>query len=176
MLLLIRHENYNSALALRRVLFETCLRGTWLARCATNQIIENGRKNNFKIDFPRRKDLQKAVAENVKATGLELEAIFYNRGSGFVHGGVYETAMYAMRTNRKVSEHLFRTVRLQLRNSTVRVLQICLDFDVHLLQSAVAGQRHGNSQVEELTSRTTLLQTIAQQYRSDLRTLSGTRA
>ena len=51
-LILIEKEKYNSALALRRVLFDTYLRGMWISWCAADEMIETARRSNFKLDFP----------------------------------------------------------------------------------------------------------------------------
>jgi len=176
-LILFEENKYNSAFALRRVLFDTYLRGMWISRCATNEMIESARKNNFnfkKKDFPEnRKELQKAVATTAQDSALDRESTMYSRASGFVHSGLYETAMYAIRNNPKVSEHLFRNARRTLRNITIRLLQLSLDFYVQMLRDATTSRPNGVLGIEELMSCTTSLQTIAKQYRLDLARIDG---
>ena len=174
-LILFEEKKYNSAFALRRVLFDTYLRGIWISRCATDETIEKARKSNFKkIDFPKtRKEIQQAIATTAQDSAVERESTMYSRASGFVHSGLYETAMYAISNNPKVSEHLVRNARRALRNTTLRLLHVSLDFHVQMLRDANTSPRKGVLDTEELMSRTTSLQTIAEQYRVDLAALDG---
>lgn len=168
-LILVEREKYNSALALRRVVFDTYLRGMWISRCATDEVIERARKNNFKLDFSKKRaDLQQALAANAGDSAVERESKFYKRGSGFIHSGLYETAMYAIRSNPKVAKHLVRSIRRALTNTTLRLLQMALNLHVQLLQSANSGGLCGGTPREDLMSRTTSLQRIADEYRSSL--------
>lgn len=167
-LILVEKENYNSALALRRVAFDTYLRGMWISWCATDQVIEQARKNNFKLKFPKkREDLQQGLATTARDSAVEREGKFYKRGSGFIHSGLYETAMYAIRNNPKVAKHLAQSIRRELANTTLRLLQMALNFHVQLLQSARVGGLSGGP-VQELMSRITSLRLLADEYRSSL--------
>ena len=46
--------------------------------------------------------------------------------------------MYAIRSNPKVTKHLARSIRRALTNSSLRLLQLALNFHVQLLRSARA--------------------------------------
>jgi hypothetical protein len=85
-ILLLENESYNSALALRRVLYDTFLRGMWISRCATEDVIERARQANFKLKFPKpRRNLEKALNESLNEQALNKESKFYSPGSGFIH-------------------------------------------------------------------------------------------
>jgi hypothetical protein len=118
-------------------------------------------------------EIQQAIATTAQDSAVERESTMYSRASGFVHSGLYETAMYAISNNPKVSEHLFRNARRALRNTTLRLLHVSLDFHVQMLRDANTSPRKGVLDTEELMSRTTSLQTIAEQYRVDLAALDG---
>jgi len=167
--LLLENESYNSALALRRVLFETFLRGLWIRHCATADVIERARKNNFKLNFDGHVKLQEDLIESAERQGLDKESKFYKLGCGFVHGGLYETAMYALPTHPKVSEHLSRTVRRELRYSTLRVLQIFLEHHLSLLEAIRDGKEHGTRSPDAVLAATSSIRNLAEQYRSEVR-------
>lgn len=170
MILLMRREQYNSALALRRVLYETYLRGLWISRCAPDEVIVAARKDNFEIpdELLKRKKLETELAES-KIGGLQVEAKFYRRGSGFVHGGLHEAAMYAIRSNPAVSRHMFATLQRQLRLSTLRLLHIFLEFHSDLVTAALQGERYGTVGIDQVMSRTDRLKTLAAEYRGVLK-------
>jgi hypothetical protein len=169
MILLFQHEQYNSALALRRVLYETYLRGMWISRYAPDEIIAAARQDNFK--FPEKfekQELQRTKLEkelsNTNAGGFDLESKFYRRGCGFVHGGLHETAIYAVRTNPRVAEHLFKTAHQELRRSTLRLIQVFLELHCNLMRAAVDAKPYGASSVDKLMARTDQLKVLAKQY------------
>jgi|GEM_PF-5031584 len=172
--LLAEREQYNSALALRRVLYETCLRGMWISRCASEKEIAAAREDNFQ--FPeqllRRKKLEKEL-DGVRGSRFQVESKWYPHGCGFVHGGLRETAMYAVRTNPSVSQHLFRTLERELQLSTVRLLQAFLEFHLGLMQAALEAKPHGTSGIGDLMSRTGKLKSLAEQYQGALKSLKA---
>ncbi len=168
--LLLENESYNSALALRRVLFETFLRGLWICHCATEYAIERARQKNFKLDFPKpRRRLLEALIESLDERALKKEDKFYELGCGFVHGGLHETAMYALRTHPKVSQHLSRTVRRELKYSTLRVLHIFLEYHLSLLKAIRDRREHGVGTPEAIVAATSSIQNLANQYTSEIR-------
>jgi hypothetical protein len=138
-------------------------------------MIDNARKNDSEMAFARdHKKLLKAFG-GTTLKGLDAEDKFYKRGSGFIHGGLKETAVYAVVNNPKVAAHLFRTLRLELKNSTLRSLQFCLQFHMRLMQAATKGERYGRSPVDDVMTRTTSLLAIAKQYHSEIATLAARR-
>jgi hypothetical protein len=168
-ILLFESGSYNSALALRRVLFETFLRGLWICHCATEDVIERARQNNFKFKFDGHVKLQEDLIESADRRGLDKESKFYKLGCGFVHGGLHETAMYALPTHPTVSEHLSRTVRRELKYSTLRVLQIFLEYHLLLLKAIRDGREHGIGTPDAILASTSSIQNLGDQYRSEIR-------
>lgn len=174
MFLLIEREQYNSALALRRVLYETYLRGLWVSRCASDEVIIAARKDNFTIpDKLLKRDKLEAQLTKSKIGGWQEEGKFYRRGCGFVHGGLYETAMYAIPTHPAVSKHMFTTLHRQLRLSTLRLLHVFPEFHSNLMRAVVEGKPYGTSGIDEVTLRTERLKALAAEYQAALKHLKA---
>jgi hypothetical protein len=161
-ILLLENESYNSALALRRVLYDTFLRGMWISRCATEDVIERARQANFKLKFPKpRRNLERALNESLNEQALNKESKFYSPGSGFIHGGLHETAMYALRTHPDVAEHLSKTVCRELKHSTLRVLHIFLEYHLLLLLKTIRdGRTHGIGTPDAMLAATSSIQNL----------------
>ncbi len=167
--LLFENESYNSALALRRVLIETFLRGLWICHCATEDVIERARQNKFELNFAGPAKLQGYLIESADRQGLDKGSKFYKRGCGFVHGGLYETAMYALPTHPRVSEHLSRTVRRELKYSTLQVLQIFLEYHLLLMKAIRDKRKYGIGTPDAILAATSSIQNLGNQYRSEIR-------
>ena len=168
--LLLENGSYNSALALRRVLYDTFLRGMWISYCATEDVIERARQENFHLAFPEpRRNIEKALNESLDERALKKESKFYGPGSGFIHSGLHETAMYAVRTHPKVAEHLSTTVRRELKHSTLRVLHIFLEYHLSLLKAIRDGREHGIGTPEAIFAATSSIRDLASQYISEIR-------
>src|SRR5437660_5160916 len=131
-------------------------------------MIESARRSNCKLNFPKRVKIQLGLTATARYSAVERESKFYKRGSGFIHSGLYETAMYAIRSNPKVTKHLARSIRRALTNSSLRLLQLALNFHVQLLRSARAGGLCGGIPPDDLMSRATSLRRISDEYRSSL--------
>jgi hypothetical protein len=168
-LLLLENESYNSALALRRVLYDTFLRGMWISRCAKEDWIERQRQANFKLKFSKRWKLEKALNGPLNERALNKEKQFYDLGSGFIHSGLYETVMYPSRTHPKVAEHLSKTVHCALQNSTLRVLHIFLEYHLSLLKAIEDGREHGIDTPEAILAATKSIQNLCNQYCAEIR-------
>ncbi len=133
-------------------------------------MIERARQANFKLKFPNpRSRLEKALNESLDQRALNKEKQFYGLGSGFIHSGLYETAMYALRTHPKVAEHLSRTVRRELKHSTLRVLHIFLEYHLSLLKAIRDGKEHGIYTPEAILSAISSIQNLSNQYRAEIR-------
>lgn len=142
----------------------------WIYHCATEDVIERARQANFKLKFPdRRWKLEKALKESLDERALNKEKQFYDLGSGFIHSGLYETALYALRTHPKVAEHLSRTVRRELKHSTLRVLHIFLEYHLSLLKAIKDGREHGIDTPEAILAATSSIQNLGYQYRAEIR-------
>jgi len=168
--LLLENQSYNSALALRRVLYETFLRGMWISHCATAEEIERARKANFKHKFPNNKSkLEEALKGSLDERALNNEKKFYKLGSGFIHSGLHETAMYALPTHPKVAEHLSRTVRRELKHATLRVLHIFLEYYLSLMKAIRDGGHHGIDTPEAIIATASSIQNLGNHYRAEIR-------
>jgi len=142
----------------------------WISHCATEDVIERARQANFKLKFPEhRRDLEKALSESLDEQALYKESKFYGSGSGFIHSGLHETAMYALRAHPKVAEHLSRTVRRELKNSALRVLHIFLEYHLSLLKAIRDGQAHDIDTPDAILATTSSIQNLASRYRSETR-------
>jgi hypothetical protein len=91
--LLATHELYGSMLALVRVLFEAFIRGSWLARCATDEQLEHFLAHD---DIPKTFDTLVVEVEcaigNQLGTLLALKRNAWGMMNSFTHTGMLQIA------------------------------------------------------------------------------------
>lgn len=91
---LIENENYNSAFSLMRSLFESAVRGIYIAHCASNTDIKKLFGNNDKYVFPQyfetmAKRIDLKLGENTFTT---IKKRLWNMMNDYTHAGINQIA------------------------------------------------------------------------------------
>ena len=93
MIVLSEFGKYGSALALLRPQRDTCLRGMWYLRCATDEQIENFLSDK---NPPGVKDLLEGIERTEPYTQKQMSSLMDKINSllhDFTHGGLYQAAI-----------------------------------------------------------------------------------
>ena len=90
-----------SAFALQRVAFESCIRGSWIHHCASDEQLERFHKNKGIKETPHTKDIDfETLAQQVERTiGIPaylslIKAKSWKALNGYTHNGMHQISRY----------------------------------------------------------------------------------